>query len=126
MAECAGSGTFWSPNNRQGPHPRHAYGVVSEYIEQAGYGTRAYVIRAEPTGVPTGVGSLSIWIELLVQVRRLLTRDRSWTVRVRRRDDDPFGAIALEETVPDEIRARARTVELKQQIESGRFPPIAS
>ncbi len=100
--------------------------MVSEYLEQAGQGTHAYVIRAEPSGVPGGVGSLSIWIELLAQIRRLLTRERSWTVRVRRRDDDPFGAIIHEETVPDGIQARAKVQELKQQIESGRFPPIAS
>jgi hypothetical protein len=104
---------------------RHARGVVSEYLEHAGNGVRAYVIRAQPSGMPKGVGSLSIWVELLVHLQRLVARDRSWTVCVRRHADDPFGAVAHEETASDEMQARARVAELKQRIESGRFFPWA-
>ena len=49
--------------------------MVSEYLEQAGVGEGAFVIRAEPSGVPTGVGSLSIWVELVVHLRRFIGRD---------------------------------------------------
>jgi hypothetical protein len=97
--------------------------VVSEYLEQAGHGARAYVIRAEPSGMPKGAGSLSIWVELFVHLQRLVARDRSWTVRVRRHADDPFGTVLHEETAQDATQARARVAELKQQIELGRFSP---
>lgn len=84
------------------------------------------MIRAEPTGVPQGLGSLSIWVELAIRVRRLLTHDRTWTVRVRRGADDPFGDIVDQEVAPDENLARARVAELKEEIGSGRLPAIPS
>ena len=80
--------------------------MVSEYLGQARFGKDAFVIRAEPTGVPTDASSLSIWVGLVVQVRRLIKRDQTWMVRVRRSDDDPFGDIVHEEVTADETQAR--------------------
>lgn len=96
--------------------------MVSEYLEQAGVGESAFVIRAEPSGVPTGVGSLSIWVELVVQIRRFIKRDQTWTIRVRKSRDDPFGNVVHQEIAADENHARRRVDELKAEIRSGQLP----
>ena len=104
----------------------HALGVVSEHLEYARFGSEDFVIRAEPTGMPQGLASLSIWVELAVRVRRLITRERSWTVRVRRRSDDRFGEVVHDEIALDETQARTRVVELKEDIRVGRLPSTSS
>ena len=96
--------------------------VVSEYLDEAVLGGDSYVIRAQPTGMPRGVASLSSWVELAVDVRRLVTRERSWTVLVCRRADDPFGVVIHEEVVVDEKRAQARVEEVAREIRSGAIP----
>ena len=95
--------------------------MVSEYLEQARFGESAFVIRAEPSGVPTGVGSLSIWVELVVQVRRFIRRGHTWMIRVRRTGDDPFGNVVHQEVAADEQHARVRVDEIKDGIRSGQF-----
>ncbi len=100
--------------------------MVSEHLEYARFGAKNYVIRAEPTGMPQGLGSLSVWVELAIRVRRLLTHDRTWTVRVRRKADDPFGDVVHQEVAPDKNLARARVAELKEEIRTGRLPAIPS
>jgi len=100
--------------------------MVSEYLDQAVCGADAYVIRAEPTGMPEGVASLSVWVELLVELRRRFTGNRTWTLRVRRRVDDPFGVVIHEEVVADEMRAKARVEELAREIRSGTMPWASS
>ncbi len=96
--------------------------IVSEYIDETVFGGDSYVIRAEPSGMPRGVASLSTWVELVVDLRRLVTRDRTWTVLVRRRADDPFGVVIHEEVVVDEKRAQARVEEVAREIGSGSIP----
>lgn len=95
--------------------------MVSEYLEQAGVGESAVVIRAEPSGVPTDVGSLSIWVELVFQIRRFISRDQTWTIRVRRSRDDPFGHVVHQEIAADEDYARKRVDEIKAEIRSGQL-----
>ena len=95
--------------------------MVSEYVDQARFEEDAYVIRAEPTGVPTGVGSLSLWVELALRVRRFIRRDQTWTVRVRRSEDDPFGDVLHQEVMSHESHARRRAEEIKDEIRSGQF-----
>ena len=96
--------------------------MVSEYLDQAVFGGDAYVIRAEPTGMPEGVASLSVWVELVVELRRRFTRNRTWTVLVRRRIDDPFGVVIHQEVLADEMRSKARVEELAREIRSGTMP----
>ena len=69
--------------------------MVSEFLDEAVRAGESYVIRAQPTGMPRGVASLSSWVELLVDLRHLLLRDRTWTVLVRRKPDDPFGVVII-------------------------------
>lgn len=95
--------------------------MVSEYLEQRESGKVPFVIRAEPSGVPTGVGSLSIWVELVVQIRRFIRRDQTWTIRIRRSRDDPFGNVVHQETAADEDHARKRVDEIKAEIRSRQF-----
>lgn len=97
-------------------------GVVSEYLDEAVLGGDSYVIRAKPTGMPRGVASLSTWVEAVVGIRRLFARDRTWTVMVRRRAEDPFGVVIHEEVLVDEKRAQARVEELAREIRSGTTP----
>lgn len=96
--------------------------MVSEFLDEAVRAGESYVIRAQPTGMPRGVASLSSWVELVVDLRRLLLRDRTWTVLVRRRPDDPFGVVIHHEVVVDEKRAGARVGELAREIRSGTIP----
>jgi hypothetical protein len=96
--------------------------MVSECLDEAVLRGDAYVIRAKPTGMPSGVASLSSWVELVVDVRRLVTRNRTWTVLVRRRADDPFGVVIHEEVVVDEKHAQARVEEVALEIRSGTIP----
>lgn len=103
----------------RGTESRQALSV--EYLEHARFGRSQFVIRAEPTGMPQGVASLSMWVALAVQLRRLFTRDRRWAIRVRRWDDDPFGKVLHEEVVPNGKHARRRIEELRQEIRSGKL-----
>ena len=96
--------------------------IVSEYLNEAVFRGDAYVIRAEPTGMPRGVGSLSVWVELVVELRRRFTRNRTWTLFVRRRVDDPFGVVIHQEVVADERQAKARVEDLAREIRSGTMP----
>jgi hypothetical protein len=58
----------------------------------------SYVIRAEPwnqrqEGLQSNWGTTNRFLE------RLFTRNHSWTVRVRERQDDPFGRVQYAENV---------------------------
>ena len=100
---------------------RHAEPMVSEYLGPARFGESAFVIRAEPSGVPTGVGSLSMWMELVVHIRRFVKRDQTWMIRVRRSEDDPFGNVVHQEVAADKDAARKRVAEIKGEIRCGQF-----
>ncbi len=96
--------------------------MISEYLDEAVCGGDSYVVRANPTGMPRGVASLSAWVELAVDLRRIFARNRTWTVLVRRRADDPFGVVIHEEVVIDEKRAQERVEEVAREIRSGAIP----
>jgi len=61
------------------------------------------------------------------RVRALLRDERIWTVKVRRRQDDPIGATTMHLVVPTEAEARALQQRLSAGVREGRtFSQIAS
>jgi hypothetical protein len=60
-------------------------------------------------------------VELVVQIRRFIRRDQTWTIRVRRSADDPFGYVVHQEIAANEDHARKRVDEIKAEIRSGRL-----
>jgi hypothetical protein len=82
----------------------------------------SFVIRSEPHGVPTvrwlwrppwklGLGSL--------HVLRWARRDKSWTVRVILRANDPFGPDTHAETVPSKRQVVAVLDRLETDVRRG-------
>ena len=91
-------------------------GSVTE-VSRCGVG---YVIRTEPTGVSDSpLTTLSSVAQAIAVTRRLLRRDRTWTIAVRERSEDPFGATVRLETAPSREAARRRTQELEASVRSG-------
>ena len=82
-----------------------------------------YVIRVEPTGlVESPLPVLSFVALTFTTLRRLARRDRTWTVSVRRRGDDPFGAVAHREVLPSRDQASARAADLIATARTGKQP----
>lgn len=81
-----------------------------------------YVIRAEPGGMPQSPLFLSSLALTIAGVLRLLRRDRTWVVRVRRRADDPLGASVHEEILPSRDAALAQVQGLYDRIRLGDLP----
>jgi hypothetical protein len=72
---------------------------VVAYTAEASGPAGTFVIRAEPRGIPHGCLGFVSSVRGLAFLRRLVTRNHSWVIRVRRWDDDPFGAVVYEERV---------------------------
>ena len=58
----------------------------------------AYVVRAEPWNEYQG-WLVTNWGWTLRVLQRLVLRNHTWTVRVRERQDDPFGEVQYSESV---------------------------
>lgn len=70
----------------------HDVGVVVwekvAYVEGPG---GAFMLRAQPSGLPSRVATWSLLVVLGANIRQLLRRNQSWTMSVRRPEDDPWG-----------------------------------
>jgi len=76
--------------------------------------TGAYVVRAEPwNAYQDGVGTN--WTHTYRFLERLIARNHSWTVRVRRRGDDPFGPVLYSENV----KKRRGVPQMLRRVEQG-------
>ena len=81
-----------------------------------------YVIRAEAGGMPQSPLFLSSLALQVAAVIRLLRRDRTWVVRVRRRVVDPLGTPVHEEILPSRDAAFAEVQRLYDRIRLGDLP----
>ena len=62
-----------------------------------------FVIRADPERAPQGLRG----VMFLNWFARPRSKSEPWTIRVRRRSEDPFGpAVATETTTGDQVRER--------------------
>jgi hypothetical protein len=83
--------------------------------------TGAYVIRAEPwNAYQEGLGSN--WGGPYRFLERLLTRNHSWTVRVRARGDDPFGLVQYTEIVKKRQEAATILRRVERDLHRGVTP----
>ncbi|MDP9420226.1 MAG: hypothetical protein M3P53_08790 [Actinomycetota bacterium] len=82
-----------------------------------------FLIRAEPAGLPQGVGMASQTATLLsLTWRRLVRGERGWRLRVRRFADDPTGPILYEEEAASAEEAARRLHGLITAMRSGDWP----
>ncbi len=95
--------------------------MVPEYMTQAPYGGDTFVVRAEPTGMPQGLGMASSTVVALASIRRWIRRDRRWLLR-RRRSDDPVGPVLYEELLESEAAAKQRVTEIAEELRRGSPP----
>lgn len=58
----------------------------------------AFVLRAQPSGLPRRIATWSFLVVLGANVRQLLRRKQAWTLSVRRPEDDPWGPTVFVET----------------------------
>jgi hypothetical protein len=79
-----------------------------------------YALRAQPSSTPQGVVTISgLWRLPL----RWLRHDRSWTVRVRRREDDyPGGPVVVSTTAPSRADAKALLEDWAALLRRGTIP----
>ena len=96
--------------------------VATEFLTEMRAGGRDYVLRAGPKGMPKGVASFSLWVGMIVHIRRWITRKRSWIIRVRVREEDPLGKALYEEEVPDAQTASQRLDALSNAMRAGGMP----
>lgn len=96
--------------------------MASEFLAEAQFGGRDYVLRAAPKGMPRGTVSFSLWVTLMVHGWRRIKRERAWVVRVRVRDEDPLGKVIYEEELSDWRAASERLDELADEMRSGKLP----
>lgn len=106
------------------PLRKHNGAVVQPYSDlvEVRWAGEWYVIRAEPAGMPQSPLFLSSVALLVAGALRLLRRDRTWVVRVRRRVDDPLGASVHEEILPSRDAALAEVQALHEQIRLRQLP----
>ena len=73
------------------------------------FGSRGdYVLRAEPSSSKQGFwAEMNSLGQLVRSTSQVLHRDHSWTVRVRRRQEDPFGDVVVQQTVESRRAAKA-------------------
>ncbi len=94
-----------------------------EEITTLTVGGATFLIRTEPAGIPQGLGTASQTITLLsLAWRRLVLRDHSWHLRVRRFHDDPAGPVLHDEIATSAEDAKERLAQLGDAIKSGRPP----
>ncbi len=96
--------------------------VVPEHISEVRGGGRDYVIRAQPKGLPKGIGGLSVWIVFVSLLWRWVRREKAWVVQVRAREHDPLGEVLHEEEVLGDRQARDRVAALGRDLRSGKPP----
>jgi hypothetical protein len=90
--------------------------LVTEVFSPSGN----FALRAQPSSTPQGVFTISgLWRF----PARLLHHDRSWTVRVRRREDDyPGGAVVASAITPSKAEAKALLEAWATELRSGTIP----
>ncbi len=96
--------------------------MATEFLTEVQFGGRDYILRANPKGMPQGVGSFSVWVAAFVHAWRWLKRERAWVIRVRAREEDPLGKIVYEEELPDWRTTGQRVDELRDKIRAGKLP----
>src|SRR5438874_11718131 len=75
-------------------------------------GREQFVLRADPWNRRT-----IPWLEF---IERLVRRDFRWVLCVRRWDDDPFGAVCHEETVPSRRDVGGAMTRIEADVQEGR------
>ena len=111
----ADEGTFW----------RRRRGIVNgpADVTMIPSGGETFVLRAEPSGTPQNASMMSATFTALSLLwRRVVRRDRTWVLRVRRHADDPLGAVLHEEVLAPAEEAKQRVEELHRAIASGDLP----
>jgi hypothetical protein len=89
-------------------------------VTEVSCGGITYVIRSEPTGMmESPVTTLSSVAQAFAAARRLIRRDRTWTIAVRKRSDDPFGPTVHREVAPSRETAMDRAQEVEALLRSG-------
>jgi hypothetical protein len=79
-----------------------------------------YVIRMEPTGLmESSLPTLSSLARACAALRRLVRRDRTWTITVRKRSDDPFGPVTHREVAPSRDDAAQRAAVVVARVRAG-------
>lgn len=78
-----------------------------------------FVVRADPSGVPTKRFLQGGASHLLAHIQRRLRRDIRWSVQVRHRQDDPFGTVIYEETFPRKADALAAVDGIRDRLRKG-------
>ena len=82
-----------------------------------------YVVRTEPTGLmESPVTTLSSIASTFTALRRLVRRDRTWAIAIRRRSDDPFGPTVHREVLPSREDAVRRTEDILSLVQAGNPP----
>ncbi len=82
-----------------------------------------FLIRTEPAGMPQGFGMASQTLTALwLAWTRLVRRDRSWHLRVRRFSDDPAGPILHHDVAASAEEAKQWLTLLREAIRSGHRP----
>jgi hypothetical protein len=83
----------------------------------------SFVVRTEPAGIPQGLAAASQTLtEISLLWTRIVRRDRSWHIRVRRYVDDPAGPVLYHETATSSDDALQRLERLREVIATGRLP----
>ena len=72
-----------------------------------------FVIRVEPWNRPQTSSQMTNVVSSLARLQRVMGRNHSWILRVRRSTDDPFGPVIHEEG----IHGRAAVPEAIERVE---------
>ncbi len=92
--------------------------TVSEKLAYVDTPDGAYIIRARPSDAndkiyPANGAPVLALIEVL---RDAIWRSRSWTVAVRKAEDDPYGPTVLDEDLPSRRQAVAAIKLLQREL----------
>jgi hypothetical protein len=79
-----------------------------------------FLVRAAPWNSDNSLSGLGPWF---LPVERLIRRDHSWVIRVRRYFDDPLGPVVYEQSVENKDTVVAAIEQVETMIRSGVFPP---
>ena len=76
-----------------------------------------FVIRVDPWNLPDGRSDS--WTSTVAFVQRAVERNHSWTLRVRRFSDDPFGPVIHEERIDKRSQVPEAISRVERAIHSG-------
>jgi hypothetical protein len=89
------------------------------YVVEVHGASGAFLIRAEPWNSDNALSGLGPWY---LPVERLLRRDHSWVIRVRRYFEDPFGPVVYQKRVENKNAVAPAIRHVEALIRGGVFP----